>query len=113
MREQALKWIQPLLKEFLEKDKDSEGFFENFRKFLAKIRMTFGTTNDKEYAIRIIKIFRQTVSASEYIARFDEYAPQTEWDNQALMKIFRDGLKPLIQNKLVRERDQIKTLNAL
>ena len=58
MRGRALKWIQPLLKEFLEKDKDSEGLFENFGKFLAKIRMTFGIINNKEYAIRVVKTFR-------------------------------------------------------
>ena len=93
MRGRALKWIQPLLKKFLKKDKDSEGLFKNFGKFLAKIRITFRITNDKEYAIKVIKTFRQTASASEYVARFDKYAPQTEWDNQALMEMFRDGLK--------------------
>ena len=75
MRGRALKWIQPLLKEFLEKDKDNEGLFENFGKFLAKIRMTFGTTNDKKYAIKVIKTLRQTASVSEYVARFNKYAP--------------------------------------
>ena len=113
MRGRALKWIQPLLKEFLDNKEDDEGIFANYKKFQKKIRMTFGTTNDKEYAIRVVKTLRQNTSASEYVAKFEEYAPQTEWDDEALMEMFRDGLKPSVQQELVRERDQIKTLQKL
>ena len=55
MRRRALKWIQFLLKEFLDNKEDDEDIFANYKKFQKKIRITFGTTNDKEYAIRVIK----------------------------------------------------------
>ena len=57
MRRRALKWIQFLLKEFLKKNKNNKGLFENFENFLAKIRIIFGIINNKEYTIRIIKTF--------------------------------------------------------
>ena len=56
MRGYAFKWIQPHLKEFLEKNKDEEELFTNFNKFYNWICLTFKTINDKEYMIYIIKI---------------------------------------------------------
>ena len=58
MCERIFKWIQLLLKEFLNNKKNDEGIFANYKKFQKKIRMIFGTINDKEYAIKIIKTFR-------------------------------------------------------
>lgn len=56
---------------------------------------------------------RQKSSASEYAIKFQEYAQVTDWDNNALITMFRRGLKENVKDELMRSGGIIATLDVL
>jgi len=45
----------------------------------------------------------QRIFAAEYAARFQEYANLIEWDDVALMTMFRRDLKDNLKNEIMRD----------
>ena len=116
LRGRAQHWIKPYLHKFLEDgpvDGDTNGLFADLNTLKENMRLVFGVTNDKETAIRVIQHLRQKSSASEYAIKFQEYAVVTEWDNNALMTMFRRGLKENVKDELMRNGGIIETLDVL
>jgi len=116
LRGRAQHWIKPYLHKFLEDgpvDGDTNGLFADFNTLKENMRLVFGVTNDKETAIRVIQHLRQKTSAAEYAVKFQEYALVTEWDNNALMTMFRRGLKENVKDELMRSGGIIDTLDVL
>lgn len=116
MRGRAQHWIKPYLHKFLEDGPeagDTNGLFADFNTLKENMRLVFGVTNDKETAIRVIQHLRQKSSASEYAIKFQEYAQVTDWDNNALMTMFRRGLKENVKDELMRNGGIITTLDVL
>ena len=107
MRGRAQKWVKPFLKRYFDDPEDNENqdvrhWMEKFPFFVKKIQQVFGSTNDQEVAIRIVQNLKQRKAASEYAAQFQEYADLTEWDDNALMTMYRRGLKDHIKDELTR-----------
>jgi hypothetical protein len=94
-------------------DGDTNGLFADFNALKENMRLVFGVTNDKETAIRVIQHLRQKSSASEYAIKFQEYALITDWDNNALMTMFRRGLKENVKDELIRNSGIISSLDIL
>jgi hypothetical protein len=116
LRGRAQHWIKPYLYKFLEDgpiDSDTNGLFADFNALKENMRLVFGVTNDKETAIRVIQHLRQKSSASEYAIKFQEYALVTDWDNNALMTMFRRGLKENVKDELMRNGGIIDSLDIL
>jgi hypothetical protein len=116
LRGRAQYWIKPHLYKFLEHgpvNRDTNGLFADFAALKENMRLVFGLTNDKETAIRVIQHLRQKTSASEYAIKFQEYALVTEWDTNALMTMFRRGLKENVKDELMRNSGIINSLDIL
>lgn len=114
MRGRAQHWIKPYLDKYLGKDnEDEEGIFADFGRFRRLVESIFGIHNSKEVAIRVIQHLTQKTSASEYAAKFQEYAQVTGWDDDALMVMFRRGLKDSVKDELMRDGRRNDNLDHL
>jgi len=116
MRDNAQKWIAPQLTKYLDDDvfdDENTNLFENWNIFKAKLHQVFGVSNEGNKAIRQIQGLRQTRAAADYAADFQHYAIQTNWDDNALMTLYRQGLKPRVKEELMRSGAEIKTLESL
>lgn len=103
LRGRAQHWIKPLLTAHLQEQEDEGEIFTNYANFITSIRTVFGISNEKATAIRIIQDLRQKTSTADYAAKFQEYSPITEWDDEALMAMFKRGLKDSVKDELMRD----------
>lgn len=116
MRDAAFNWIKPFLLKYRNDSINSEDineWMEDFDEFKSKIRVVFGVTNEPTIARRDIQRIRQTQSAADYAAEFQQLASNTEWDENALMTMFRQGLKPKVKEELMRTGASTDTLDTL
>ena len=117
MRGRVEHWIKPHLTLFLEhgptKEGDPNGLFSNYEVLKDNLRLVFGVTNDKNTAIRVIQHLTQRTAASEYAVKFQEFAQITGWDQQALMTMFRRGLKENVKDELMRTGAATDDLESL
>jgi len=125
MRGDAHKWIAPQLTKYLDNndddddddsdDEDDENttLFENWGTFKTKLRQVFGVSNEKNKAVREIQRVKQLKSATDYAAKFQHYAVQTDWDDNALMALYRQGLKPKVKEELMRSGVMLDSMERL
>lgn len=115
MRGQAQHWIKPYLSTYLASQykNDPKGMFGSWKVFQEEIRNIFGGTNEKNAAVRVIQSLRQRTSASDYTARFKEHSQLTDWDEKALMVMYRRGLKENVKDELMRSGGEIDNLETL
>ena len=94
---------------------DPHQVFANFTRFKAYIKSVFGNTNEENEAVRVIQSLRQKTSAAEYIAVFREYAARTNWDDNgnAMLTMYRRGLKENVKDELMRHGGQLDTLDLM
>ena len=103
MRGRAQRWIKPYLVKYLnnqnksrnqESDEEDEDeikltkWMENFTQFKIEIRRTFGISDEKETAIRILQYLRQKRSVAEYATIFQQNATTSKWNDDALMVMY-------------------------
>ena len=86
---------------------------ESFARFTREITRVFGPSNESNVAIRVIQHLKQRKLAAEYSAIFQEYATQTDWDDVALIIIYRRGLKDNIKDELMRTGARLDDLDIL
>lgn len=105
-RRQAQHYLKPLLSAYVNDRTDSKGIFKDYNTFKKYIREVFRITNEKNTAVRIIQSLKQKTSATDYTARFREYANLTDQEDNgpALIAMFYKGLKENIKDKLIRDR---------
>ena len=118
MRGSAEKWIHPFVKKYWDEPDDDDtrpirAWIENFARFKVELRRTFGQSNEVSTAIRAIQYLTQTVSAADYATKFQRYAVITGWDDDALMTMFRNGLKDDVKDELMRSGASLQTMSAL
>lgn len=113
LRGRAEKWLKPNLRKYLDDEEDEDNLFADFDNFKTEIRRIFGTSNEEQTAERNIQHLVQRTSASDYAARFQEQANLTEWDDAALMTMFRRGLKNEVKDEIMRYGGKIDTLTTL
>ena len=85
----------------------------NFDNFKEKIKPVFGVSNEPTIARREIQRIRQIKSAADYAAEFQQLAANTDWDDTALMTMFKQGLKPLVKTELMRTGASTNSLDDL
>jgi hypothetical protein len=56
---------------------------------------------------------KQNKSAADYTTIFEQYAEQIEWDDYALMRMYKQGLKPNVRAELMRTGATINDLKDL
>ena len=113
LRGRAQHWFRPLLRAYMDDNKDEDELFKDFKNFKGEIRRIFGTSNEVQNAVRMVQTLVQRTSASDYAARFQEYSQVTDWDDEALMTMFRRGLKENVREKLLFHGGKIEDLDDL
>ncbi|KAG9696113.1 hypothetical protein KCU77_g23740, partial [Aureobasidium melanogenum] len=113
LRGRAQHWMKPMLTKFLNGQGDTDGILTTFVKFKEEIRRIFGISNEDKVAVRLIQHLRQHTSASDYAAKFQEYAQVTNWGDSALMTMYRRGLKENVKDELMRTGEKIEDLDDL
>ena len=113
LRGRAERWLKPRLRQYLDDDEDIDNIFSSYDGFKKEIKRIFGTSNEEQTAERNIQHLTQRTSAADFAARFQEQANLTEWDDAALMSMFRRGLKDNVKDELIRWGGELKDLNQL
>jgi Retrotransposon gag protein/Zinc knuckle len=115
MRGKAFTWIKPFVQQYNQGNapEDVDAWMDDFDEFKNKIRPVFGVTNEPTIARREIQRVRQTKSAADYAAEFQQLAANTDWDDTALMTMFKQGLKPQVKTELMRTGASTDNLDDL
>jgi hypothetical protein len=116
MRGAALKWVQPYLKKYMDDNNDDDeitNMFDDHQAFKTKLRQNFAVANEPLVAERKIQVLRQKNAAGDYANVFQQYAVQTDWDDKALMRMYKQGLKDSVKAELMRSGAQVNTLDQL
>ena len=61
----------------------------------------------------MIQHIKQQRSATEYTTQFKQYSVLTDWDNNALMVMYRHGLKENMKDEITFDRQVVDTLDEL
>jgi len=117
LRGEAAKWIRPHLIKYMDNNSTKEPelnlLMEDFDEFKRRIRIAFGMRNETPIAERAIQRLVQTKDASSYANAFKGYAVQTDWNDQALRTLYKQGLKADVQTELMRSGADTVTLDEL
>jgi hypothetical protein len=113
LRKRIEKWFKFLLKKHFDDDSNSEVIFFVFNNFKTEIRRVFEASHEEEIAKRIVQLLHQKTSAAKYAIRFQKQVNLIEWDDAALMIMFRRDLKNNVKKELMRYDDKIDSLRIL
>jgi hypothetical protein len=116
MKEDAERWVTPFLRKYMNDDiTDAENthLMESWDLFKVKLRQVFSAFNETLLAEQKIQLLRQTKSAAEYTTTFQQNAEHLQWDNNALMRMYKQGLKPAVRVELMRSGAAVTTLETL
>jgi hypothetical protein len=116
MKGDAEKWVTPLLRRYMDADvddKENQRLFESWDSFKVKLRQVFSPIKEALVAKQKIQTLQQTKSAADYTTTFQQYSAALEWDDGALMEMYKQGLKPTVRIELMRSGTVIKTLEDL
>lgn len=111
----AFSSIAPQLEIYMGDDEDeaNKALFENWNLFKRHLQRLFGDTTQRTMAERNIQELRQTSSVADYTNKFQQYATIIDWDDTALQRMFRQGLKPQVKEDLARTGAAIEDLDDL
>ena len=113
LRGGAQQWISPMLTARLIHNRDPAGIFGSFATFVEAIRGIYGLSNDQQVATRHVQHIIQKGSASQYTAKFKEYAAKTGWDDAALRSMYYRGLKDKVKDGLMHYGAATDTIEQL
>ena len=116
LRGDAEKWANPIIRRYMDnsvEDADNAELVENWDAFKKKMQENFSPIKESMIAEQRIQTLRQTLSAADYTTQFQQYATAIEWDDNALMRMYRQGLKPTVRRELMRSGTQIDNLDSL
>jgi hypothetical protein len=115
LRGPAQTWVTPYLKQFLGDGGDDtvKRMFSDWLEFKEKLRQSFAVAKEPLIAERKIQRLRQTTSASDYANEFQKYSIQTDWNDVALMRMYKQGLKDKVRIELMRSGAEITTVEQL
>ena len=116
MRGDAEKWVTPILERYMDpgiRDASNTRLVENWEQFKVRLRQIFSPVKEAVIAEQKIQNLRQTKSAADYTTTFQQYAAQISWDDNALMRMYKQGLKPQVRAELMRSGTTINTLATL
>ena len=100
-REKAERWLKSSFRKKFNDDENDKKIFIQFSKFKKEIRRIFKVFNEKQTAERVIQHLIQKTSASDYAAQFQEHVNLIEWNDVALMTMFRRKLKNNVKDEII------------
>ena len=116
LRGNAGEWVTPIIRRYMDdtiEDTDNKNLVEDWDTFKAKMREVFSPFQETVIAEQKIQQLRQTHSAADYTTQFQQYQVVINWDNNALMRMYKQGLKPQVRKELMRSGTSISTLQEL
>jgi hypothetical protein len=116
MKDQAELWVTPHLERYLDDeitDNENARLMENWDLFKIKLKQTFSPIKASVIAERKIQTLRQTHSVADYTALFQRYQAQINWDDTALIRMFKQGLKEQVRAELMRTNARTDSLDEL
>jgi hypothetical protein len=116
MRGEAQDWVTPFLAKYMDDnitDPENTRMFEEWSVFKDHLRTVFGIQKEEAQAERQIQRLQQTKSVAEYATQFQRISTRMNWDDNALKRMFRQGLKPQVRAELMRSGASINTLEEL
>jgi hypothetical protein len=116
MKDQAELWVTPHLERYLDidiKDHNNALLMEDWDVFKTKIKQAFSPIKASVIAEKKIQTLRQTGSVADYTALFQQYQAQIEWDDAALIRMYKQGLKTQVREELMRTSACTDTLDEL
>jgi len=110
LRDRAFEWFEPILREYYNKARDNWGNItkevfsdtDGYEKFRSHLNKTFGDVDATRTAERKLRHLRQTTSAVAYASEFQQITSHLDWDEEAYVAIFEDGLREEVKDELVR-----------
>lgn len=115
-RGDAEKWANPILRRYMDDsitDTENVDLVENWDAFKTKMREIFSPFKESVIAEQKIQILKQTQSAADYTTKFQQYQTVINWDDTALMRMYKQGLKPAVRMELMRSGSSVNTLEEL
>ena len=102
----AFNWFEPYIRDCQEKpvgeqDDDTKRIFASYARFKERLEQTFGDIDAARNAERKLWRLKQTGSASKYASEFLQVISHLDWDEDAYIARFEEGLKMEIQEKLI------------
>ena len=110
LRDRAFEWFEPILREYYNKATDEWGHItqevfseaDGYKQFRNHLNKTFGDVDATRTAERKLRHLRQTTSATAYASEFQQIISHLDWDDDAYVAIFEDGLQEEVKDELVR-----------
>ena len=109
-RKKAEHWLKFKFHKKLNKNENNKEIFAQFSEFKKKIHRIFKVLNEKQIAKWVIQHLIQKMSPNNYFIQFQEHANLIEWNDVALMTIFRRELKDNFKNEIIRDERNYKSL---
>ena len=107
----AFEWFEPRMREFLTQDQEkwsaeTRKYFNNnngYDNFTHDLQKVFGDVDEVKTAERLMIQLRQTGSAADYTAKFRKIESKIDWDENALIAQYYQGLKESLKDELARQ----------
>ncbi|QRV96424.1 Retrotransposon gag protein [Ceratobasidium sp. AG-Ba] len=96
----AANWAQPFLRKLSQKE--THPILASWRKFKKSFLDDFSDPVKKEKAIRELSKLTQTRSAQAYVTQFRTLMQEVDWNDEAFIDRFKEGLKPEVRKELLR-----------
>jgi hypothetical protein len=116
LRGDAEKWANPILQRYMDdsiEDADNTALVEDWDAFKTKMRQNFSPFKESVVAEQKIQTLQQTGPAADYTTLFQQYATRIDWDDNALMRMYKQGLKPSVRKELMRTGTSVTNLEEL
>jgi hypothetical protein len=116
MKDQAELWVTPHLERYLDNsitDNENALLMENWDVFKTKLKQAFSPIKASVIAEKKIQTLKQTHSVADYTALFQQYQAQIEWDDAALIRMYKQGLKGQVREELMRTNARTDSLDEL
>jgi hypothetical protein len=116
MRGDAEKWANPFVRKYMDDtitDSENTTLMEDWTEFKKKLRQIFSPIKESLIAKQKIQTLQQTKSTADYTTIFQRYAELLNWDNDALMEMYKQGLKPTVRKALMMSGAAVTTLDEL
>jgi len=101
------------LKKYFNNNSDFSEIFINFSIFKKELKQVFEIFNKKKIAKQIIQYLQQKISVADYTVKFQKYINFANWNNIALITIFKQDLKNNIKNKFIYIDAKIDSIQVL
>lgn len=112
MRGDAEKWVTPIIRKYMDDaivDASNTALVENWSTFKERLRQIFSPIQKPMIAEQKIQRLKHIRSVADYTILFQHYAEPIRWDNIALTRMYKQGLKLNVRAELMRSGSTITT----